>query len=163
MSRRSSAIISATITLIIFTVLPLYVPSLLPPQYLEKVAEFGIDIGQFTTQIAVIGGVVALLTLVKGFVALHSPIYLLAALASSVVTLFFTVTAVSLGRLDELGNLGLTSITVDVEGSLNHIVLDFRIFVQLTAVGVILKMIETVLTFMEARQEKALSQSPSTG
>jgi len=68
MSRRTNAIISAAITLIIFTVLPLYAPSLIPPEYIDMVSEFGIDIIQFANEIAMIGGVIAVLTLVKGFV-----------------------------------------------------------------------------------------------
>ncbi|MGD2141980.1 MAG: hypothetical protein PVH79_00700 [Candidatus Bathyarchaeota archaeon] len=152
MSRRSDAIASALITLIVFTVLPLMTPRFVPSQYLEMVSQVGIEINQFTNQIAMIGGIVAILTLVKGFSVRSSPIYLIAALASSGVTFAFTVMTLSLGKLEELRNLGLTSITVDVQGSLNEIVLDFRIFVQLTALAVALKMVEAVLEFMEARK-----------
>jgi hypothetical protein len=67
--------------------------------------------------------------------------------------------AISLGRFDKIANLGLTSIDVDVQGSVNHIVMDFRIFVQLSAIAVFLKMIETILTFMETRREKDITQT----
>ena len=155
MSRRTSAIISAAITLIIFTVLPLYAPSLIPPEYIDMVSEFGIDIIQFANEIAVIGGVIALLTLVKGFVQPSSVFYLLASIASSGVTLFFTIVTVSLGRFEDLANLGLTTITMEVQGALNTMSLDFRMFVWITAVTVALKIVESFLEYADARKQKA--------
>ena len=160
MSRRTSAIISAAITLIIFTVLPLYAPSLIPPEYVDMVAEFGIDIVQFTSEIAMIGGVITVLTLVKGFVEPSSVLYLLASIAMSGVTLFFTVVTVSLGRLDELANLGLTTITMEVQGTLNTMTLDFRVFIWVTVATVTLKIIEAFLEFSDARKQMKTVDAP---
>ncbi|TEU08661.1 hypothetical protein E3J20_08125 [Candidatus Bathyarchaeota archaeon] len=160
MSRRTSAIISAAITLIIFTVLPLYAPSLIPPEYVDMVAEFGIDIVQFTSEIAMIGGVITVLTLVKGFVEPSSVLYLLASIAMSGVTLFFTVVTVSLGRLDELANLGLTTITMEVQGTLNTMTLDFRVFIWVTVATVTLKIIEAFLEFTDARKQMKTVDAP---
>lgn len=160
MSRRTSAIISAAITLIIFTVLPLYAPSLIPPEYVDMVAEFGIDIVQFTSEIAMIGGVITVLTLVKGFVEPSSVLYLLASIAMSGVTLFFTVVTVSLGRLDELANLGLTTITMEVQGTLNTMTLDFRVFIWITVATVTLKIIEAFLEFTDARKQMKTVDAP---
>ncbi len=160
MSRRTSAIISAAITLIIFTVLPLYAPSLIPPEYVDMVAEFGIDIVQFTSEIAMIGGVITVLTLVKGFVEPSSVFYLLASIAMSGVTLFFTVVTVSLGRLDELANLGLTTITMEVQGTLNTMTLDFRVFIWVTVATVTLKIIEAFLEFSDARKQMKTVDAP---
>lgn len=160
MSRRTSAIISAAITLVIFTVLPLYAPSLIPPEYVDMVAEFGIDIVQFTSEIAMIGGVITVLTLVKGFVEPSSVLYLLASIAMSGVTLFFTVVTVSLGRLDELANLGLTTITMEVQGTLNTMTLDFRVFIWVTVATVALKIIEAFLEFTDARKQMKTVDAP---
>ena len=160
MSRRTSAIISAAITLIIFTVLPLYAPSLIPPEYVDMVAEFGIDIVQFTSEIAMIGGVITVLTLVKGFVEPSSVLYLLSSIAMSGVTLFFTVVTVSLGRLDELANLGLTTITMEVQGTLNTMTLDFRVFIWITVATVTLKIIEAFLEFTDARKQMKTVDAP---
>jgi hypothetical protein len=153
MSKKTSALISAAITLLIFTAIPLMAPQYLPPSYLETLARTGIDVPSFVTQLAIMGVAVAALTLVKGFVPPSSPIYLLAALASSGLTFAFTVVTVSLGRLDELGNLGLTTMSMEVQGSVNAITLDFRFFVQLTALTVLLRMVEAVFAFIEARKE----------
>ena len=155
MSRRTSAIISAAITLIIFTVLPLYAPSLIPPEYIDMVSELGIDIIQFANEIAMIGGVIAVLTLVKGFVQPSSVFYLLASVALSGVTLFFTIVTVSLGRFEDLANLGMTTITLEVPGALNTMTLDFRLFVWITAATVALKIVESFLEYADARKQKA--------
>ncbi len=160
MSRRTSAIISAAITLVIFTVLPLYAPSLIPPEYVDMVAEFGIDIVQFTSEIAMIGGVITVLTLVKGFVEPSSVLYLLASITMSGVTLFFTVVTVSLGRLDELANLGLTTITMEVQGTLNTMTLDFRVFIWITVATVTLKIFEAFLEFTDARKQMKTVDAP---
>ena len=155
MSRRTSAIISAAITLIIFTVLPLYAPSLIPPEYIDMVSEFGIDIIQFANEIAMLGGVIAVLTLVKGFIQPSSVFYLLASVASSGVTLFFTIVTVSLGRFEDLANLGMTTITMEVQGALNTMSLDFRLFVWITTATVALKIVESFLEYADARKQKA--------
>ncbi len=160
MNRRTSAIISAAITLIIFTVLPLYAPSLIPPEYVDMVAEFGIDIVQFTSEIAMIGGVITVLTLVKGFVEPSTVLYLLASIAMSGVTLFFGVVTVSLGRLDELANLGLTTITMEVQGTVNTMTLDFRVFIWVTVATVALKIIEAFLEFTDARKQMKTVDAP---
>lgn len=160
MSKRTSAIISAAISLLMFTVLPLMAPSYLPPSYLETFAKTGIDVSSFSNQLAIMGVAVAALTLVKGFVEPSSPLYLLAALASSGVTFAFTVVTLSFGKLKELGNLGLTTMNVEVQGSVNALVLDFRLFVQLTALTVILRMGEAVFAYMEARKEAKAPETP---
>jgi hypothetical protein len=160
MTNKTGAMISAAITLLIFTVIPLMAPRYLPPSTLETIAQTGIDVPSFVNQLAIMGVVVAGLTLVKGFVVPSSPIYLLAALASSGVTFAFTVVTLSLGRFEEIGNLGLTTMNVEVQGSVNAIVLDFRLFVQLTALTVALKMVEAVFAFIEAKKELTRTETP---
>jgi hypothetical protein len=160
MSKKTGALVSAAITLLIFTVIPLMAPQYLPPSYMETLARTGIDVPSFANQLAIMGVGVAALTLVKGFVAPSSPIYLLAALASSGLTFAFTVVTLSFGRLEELGNLGLTTMAMEVQGSFNAITLDFRFFVQLTALTVALRMVEAVFAFIEARKEAKVSEPP---
>jgi len=162
MSKKSGALISAAITLLIFTVIPLMAPRSLPPSYMETLARTGIDVPSFVNQLAIMGVAVAALTLVKGFVVPSSPIYLLAALASSGLTFAFTVVTLSFGRLEELGNLGLTTMSMEVQGNFNAITLNFRLFVQLTALTVALRMVEAVFAFIEARKEAKASEPPST-
>jgi hypothetical protein len=70
------------------------------------------------------------------------------------------VVTLSFGRLEELGNLGLTTMSMEVQGSFNAITLDFRFFVQLTALTVVLRMVEAVFVFIEARKEAKVSEPP---
>ena len=160
MSYKTGALISATITLLIFTVIPLMSPGYLPPSTLETIAQTGIEVSFFVNQLAIMGVAVAGLTLVKGFVEPSSSIYLLTALVSSGVTFVFTLVTMSLGRLEELGNLGLTTMNVDVQGSVNAIVLDFRLFIQLTALTVALRMGEAVFAYLEARKKVKAPDPP---
>jgi hypothetical protein len=155
LSRKHEAIISAVITLLIFTVLPLYSQNLLPPNILESASQIGFDIEAFTNQISIIGLIVASLTLVKGFFHESSVPYLLASLASSGMTLFFTVMTLSLGQWQDLGTLGITSITMEGQGVLNTTTVDLSFFVTLTAVTVCLKMIHSTAEFLEARSDKS--------
>lgn len=152
MSGRTGAIISAIITLVVFVVLPLYAPSVIPPELESPLSQAGINLKAFLNQIAMIGVVIAALALVKGFVEASSPIYLLASIGSSVVMLAFTAITLSLG---DMGNLGVTTVTMDIEGAVNTAVVDLRFFVQLAALSVGLQIIHSFLEFMEARREAA--------
>ena len=114
----------------------------------------------FSNEIATIGGLIAALTLVKGFVEPSSVLYLLASIISSGVTLFLTVVTVSLGRFEELGNLGLTTMTMEVQGTLNTMTLDFRVFIWITVATVGLKIVESFLEFSDARKDSKNSEAP---
>jgi hypothetical protein len=154
MNRRIQSVVSAAITLLIFTALPLYAPSQLSPDLESIVSQAGIDLTGFVSQIAWIGVVIAALTLVKGFVVKHSPLYLLASVASSTVTLAFTLITLSLG---DWGNLGVTTISMDLQDTTNTIVLDLSVFVKLAAVSVSLEVIHSILEFADARKERSKS------
>jgi len=147
---KTGPVISAAITLLIFTVLPLYAQGQIPPEVTELLAEAGISMTGFLNQIAMIGVVIAALTLAKAFVEASSPVYLLASIGSSVVMLAFTVITLSLG---DLGNLGVTTVTMDIEEAVNTAVVDLRFFLQLAALSVGLQIIHSILEFMEARKE----------
>lgn len=161
MSRRTSAMLSAAITLVVFTALPLYAPSVLPPEYFDMISQMGLDVVIFLNEIAVIGVVMATLALAKGFVPAHSVIYLLASIVSITMTLLFTMITVSLGRLEEIGRFGITTLEMNVEGALNIVTLDFRLFLWITFVVVALKIVQSLLKFTDARKKnkaKALLQ-----
>ncbi len=129
------------------------VPSYLPPHILDYAERIGIDFPLFVNQLAVMGGAVSILTFLKSYFSQSSPINLLASLTSSGLTFAFTIVTLSLGKISELGTLGLTNLDVEVQGSINAISLDFRFLVQLTTLTVILKMVEAVFGFIEARKD----------
>lgn len=150
MKVRYGAVISAVITLLVFTVLPLYAPSRLPREVGDLLSRAGISLTGFVNQIAVIGVVIAALTLAKGLVDATSPVYLLATIGSSAATLVFTLITLGLG---DIGGMGVTTITMDIEGAVNTAVVDLRFFIQLAALTVGLQIIQSILEFSEARKE----------
>lgn len=154
MSRKTSAVISAAFSLFMFTVLPIYAPRIIPPEFIAIMSEVGINIHQFANELALIGGIIAVLTLVRGFTEPSSILYLLASIASSGVTFVFTVITVSLGRIENLGNLGITTMTMEVQGTMNTITLDFRVFIWLTAATVAMKVIEALLEYADTKKQK---------
>jgi hypothetical protein len=152
MSRKASAVLSALITLVIFVGLPLYAPSQIPEEYFEMFSETGVDVNAFIYQIATIGLVASVLTLVKGFVPMTSYIYLLASLSSNAMTLYFNLVTFSVGDLAKLGQL---TVTTDIPGGVNTMLLDMRLFIQLAFLAVGLQVIYTVMEFINARNEEA--------
>lgn len=155
MSRRLLSIFSAAVTLLIFTVLPIYAPSQLPPELEALISQAGFDLTGLINQIAAIGVAMTLLTLVKGFVAKHSTLYLLASIISSATTLAFTLITLGLGNWE---NLGVTTVSMEVQGAMNTVVLDLSIFVKLAAVTVALEFTHSFLEFADAKKQRSETQ-----
>jgi hypothetical protein len=151
MSRKTGAIISAVITLAIFTVLPLYLPDLLPPDMMLMVSNIGFNLEGLLSQIATIGVIMALITLLKGFVERTSMAYLILSAGSSIVTLIIIIQSVGLG---DMQSLGVTTISLEVEGGVNTAVIDMRLFVQLAIALVALQIVQSILEFRDARIEE---------
>ncbi len=143
-----NAVVSAVIYLVVFVVLPLYAPSLIPPELLNVLSESGLNLGAFTQQMALIGIVVSVITLVKGFVLPSSLVYLVAGVGLSLVMLVFTLITLGLGNI---WSFGLTVVKMEVPGVLNTAVLDLRFFVQLATLTSILQIIQAFSTFKDAR------------
>jgi hypothetical protein len=151
MSRKTGAVISAVITLAIFVVLPLYLPDLLPPDMMLMVSNMGFDLEGLLGQIATIGVIMALITLLKGFVERTSVAYLILSAGSSIVTLMIIIQSVGLG---DMQSMGVTTISLEVEGGVNTAVIDMRLFVQLAIVLVALQILQSILEFRDARVEE---------
>jgi len=155
MSRKTGAVISAVITLAIFVVLPLYLPDLLPPDMMLMVSNMGFDLEGLLGQIATIGVIMALITLLKGFVERTSVAYLILSAGSSIVTLMIIIQSVGLG---DMQSMGVTTISLEVEGGVNTAVIDMRLFVQLAIVLVALQILQSILEFRDARVEEGRRQ-----
>ena len=155
MSRKTGAVISAVITLAIFVVLPLYLPDLLPPDMMLMVSNMGFDLEGLLGQIATIGVIMALITLLRGFVERTSVAYLILSAGSSIVTLMIIIQSVGLG---DMQSMGVTTISLEVEGGVNTAVIDMRLFVQLAIVLVALQIVQSILEFRDARVEEGRRQ-----
>jgi hypothetical protein len=155
MSRKTGAVISAVITLVIFVIFPLYLPDLLPPDMMLMVSNMGFDLEGLLGQIATIGVVMALITLLKGFVERTSVAYLILSAGSSIVTLMIIIQSVGLG---DMQSMGVTTISLEVEGGVNTAVIDMRLFVQLAIALVALQIVQSILEFRDARVEEGRRQ-----
>lgn len=151
MKIKLGAILSAAITLIIFTVLPLYSLGFIPQEVNIALADVGINLTAFLNQIAMIGVAMTIITIVKGIMDQASPVYLVMSVASSIATLVLTLVAIGLGNI---GSFGVTTITQEMEEGTNSVVVDLRLFLQITVLTVGLKVVHSVLKFRDAQKER---------
>ena len=146
------AVISAAITLILFVGIPFILPQYLPTDIMQSVVDSGFDMSGFLNQIMLIGAVTAALTLAKGLVDESSVISLLVSIAQSVATIAFTVIFLGAGNV---ASLGVTELTVDMEGLTSVIRMDLRVFIYFTMLTVGLRVIKSYLEWNEARIDAA--------
>ena len=151
-NKKLGTVISALITLIIFVGIPYILPQYIPTRIEEIASEAGIEILPFLNQIMVLGGLTALITLIKGFVDKISIVYLLAAIGQNVSALAFTVVFLGIGNYT---SLGLTEYNIDMDGAVSQITMDIRAFIYITVVVVCLRIIQSYLKWNEAKIEAA--------
>ena len=149
-NEKIGAIIGALITLILFVGVPYLLPTYIPADIAELLAQSGFEMQSFINQIMIIGVITAALTLVKGFVGKASIISLLVSVAQNLASLVFTVVLLGVG---DIGSLGLTSFTVSLENITSYIVMDLRAFIYFTVLVVGLRVVEAYLKWSEARAE----------
>jgi len=147
-NERPRAVAAALITLILFVGVPYVLPSIIPADIAELLAQSGVDIQEVIKQIMILGAFTAALTLVKGFIGKASRVSLLISVALNVASLVFMVALLGVG---DLGSLGLTSFTVTAEGTTSHIVMDLRAFIYFTVIIVGLRVVESYMEWSDAR------------
>lgn len=147
MNQKIKSVISAVAYLVVFVVLPLYATSSIPPELLNLLSESGFNLDTFTQQIAIMGIIVSIITLVKGFVPPFSPLYLVAGIGSSLVMLAFALVTIGLGNM---WSFGITVVKMEIPGGLNTAVIDLRFFFQLAVLTSIFQIIQAFLEFKEA-------------
>lgn len=151
MNRKAKAVLDAILTLVTSTLIPLMLPRMLPPDVMEAASYLPFNLTGLMNEIALIGLVMAALALSKGFVDKASPVHLGISTISKVLWLVFIFIVMGLGRI---GNLGVTKLTMEMEGAVITVVLDFQVFVYLTILTVLLKITYSFLEFRDARLEK---------
>ena len=150
MNRRNRALISAFTSLIVFAIIPLYAPSKLPIELFDSMTDAGFDIQSFTYQIAAIGVLSSILTVIKGFTEESSFTYLFTALIGNGVTLYFTLATLTLG---DITSLGVSTITMNIAGGSNTLVLDMSIFVWFAVLTLGLQVLLNILTFIDSKKK----------
>jgi hypothetical protein len=117
---------------------------------LSQLESAGFSLQSFATQMAMLGFVIASVTLVKGIVERTSITYLILDVVENIVALIFTFFVIGIGNV---GNLGLTDFSI-VQGNLTaNIALDIRVFLWVTIVIVGLRVVSSIVEFKEAKTE----------
>lgn len=162
MNRRTSAILSALFTLAIFVGLPIGVLYLLPADLAAQLSQVGFSVQGLLNQTVIIGVVIAAITIAKGFIDDKTITYLLLNLASNSITLLFTFIVLGLGNV---GSMGLTTVNLNIQNAETTVVMDMRLLLQVAVLTVVLRMIQAVFEWREARAEaaqKANAPQPGT-
>ncbi len=152
MNRKVGAVLNAVLTLAAFTVIPLILPSYLPPDLMDALSQGGFDLTSFLNEVALIGVAMAAIALVKGLVDESSPIHLGVSIVSKVFWLVFTFTVLGLGNL---AGLGVTTFSIEMEEGVNTVVFDLSLFAYLAVATVLLKIVHSILEFRDARSKAA--------
>jgi hypothetical protein len=149
-SRKVGALISATITLILFVGIPYFLPSYITPELGDLLTESGIDLNTVLNQIMFIGVIATALTLLKGFVNTTSLTYLIVAVTQNIFTLVFAIVLLGVGNI---AAMGLTEFTMSMGQVTNTIRMDLRVFIYLTFLTVGLRVLQIYLEWSEARND----------
>lgn len=151
MNRKVRAVLNAALTFVVSTLIPLIVPRILPPEVLEATSYMAFDLIGFLNEIALIGVVITGMALLRGFVDEASPVRLGMSTASKVLWLVVFIMVLGLGRID---TMGVTTLSMEMDGGVNTLTLDFQLFIYFAFVIVLLKIGHSFLDFREARLKK---------
>jgi hypothetical protein len=146
MAKRLEAIFSAVITLILFVGIPYILPNYIPEDLAVQIEQSGFDLDSFSNQIMIIG------TILSGFVDPTSILALLVNLAQACSSLIFIIVLLGVGNV---AGLGYTEFEFAMQGIQSKISMDLRVFVYISIVTSVLKMIQVYLKWNETRIEGA--------
>ena len=149
---------NAIVTLLIFTVIPLVLPRYMPKELLTIISQSSIDIIALLNEIAILGVVLAVITIVLGFFDEASPVNLIVTVLSNVAWLTLMIVFLGFGSIERLG---LVEISSNVAQATNKLIVDIRFFVYLAVVGTALKVVQSILIFRESRITKKLRAKQS--
>lgn len=152
MAKRLEAIFSALITLILFVGIPYILPNYFPEDLAVQLEQSGFNLDSFSNQMMIIGAITAGLTILSGFVDPTSVIALLVNLAQACSSLIFIILLLGVGNIT---GLGYTEFQIDMQGVQSKISMDLRVFVYISIVTIVLKMMQVYLKWNETRIEEA--------
>ncbi|MCJ7635478.1 hypothetical protein MUP77_24200 [Candidatus Bathyarchaeota archaeon] len=146
--------IAKTIGILIFlTVLPIIGRRWIPEEAFRfLMLQSGFDLIDILNRIAIIGVIVSMLILVTGHVEIDSREHLIISIAWKAFWLFIVIFLLDVGYPE---TLGLAKLGVKSGGAENIVVFDFRLFIVLATVVVILMIIRSILQFKEKNTKSA--------
>lgn len=139
------------ITFIIFTASPLIILQMIPLEILDVLALQGFNLYDLLTKFALLGLIMSIFTLLKGFTEETSISHLLISLSSNIFWLVITFFGIGFGSI---GSLGITEISSEIGGISNTITIDLRLFVYLTILTTFLKMVHSILNYNRGMLKK---------
>lgn len=157
MNRKALAVLHAAALLMTMTFLPLYSPKLLPTEMKVALVQGGFDLNTMLTEIAVIGAVLSCMALMGGFAAPTSIPHLSASIVSMIAWFAFTVVTFSLGNIESFGRI---TIAGGGGGSTFSVLFDLRLFVYLSFVTMVLRIVYSVLKFRDVRAGMMKAPTP---
>lgn len=141
------SIAKAIVALVLLTILPLYLPSLLPSEFFKVIAiQGGIDIGDFLNRTAILGFSLAFLIVLRGSVEKWSQGGLTLSITWKIFLLMIVIFILSIGKVE---NMGLAVLSSGSSSASNTVVLDLRLIVVLAAIIVTLLIVRSILEFKE--------------
>jgi len=144
--------ILAVILSLFLIVVPLTIPRFLPSELLNAFSRMGgIDLQGLLKNIALVGVVTVILIVLNSTFEKSTTIGLFLSITSNVLWLFITVFSLSLGNLS---TPGLATLSSQSESALNMVTFDLRLFVILSTLTVILRIVHGIFEFQEARSVK---------
>ena len=151
MNSKIKALISALATFLSFAVIPYVIIMLIPREIVAYLSKTNMDFIVFQNEIILIGAILSVLSFFKNFFDEASIGYLAASTSSNAAWLIYIFIFLGLGNLQRLGILDLS---IEFENGVNMATIDFRFFIYLSIISIVLKIIHTVLKFREAVIEK---------
>lgn len=147
MKIRKESLPLATLIVILFTALPLASNVLIPPESFSILSrKAGINPTDLLTGISAIGLAMSVLVLLNGSFQKASVACLALSITWKIFWLMALLFALGLGRIE---NLGLAVLSFEVDGALNTVLFDLRLFAVLAVIIVAMKMVCSVLEFQE--------------
>lgn len=138
--RTQNSIIKASFTLLIFVGLPFVLQRYIPTHFVLLFSKMGLDLHRVINQIMLIGVLVAVISLTKGFISETSLFFLIISISRKMLTILIMIILLGAGNLT---SLGLTTLNLEIENSKHFITLNYQLFLYITFLLVILKVLQS--------------------
>ncbi len=145
------SIIVATLILILFTVLPLASPMLIPQEFFNAFSiQAGIDFASLLNKVAMIGLAMGILVLLRGIVEKNSQAGLTLSIINKVFWFIIVLFIIGMGNIERFGLVVLGGSSGD-NGATNIVTLDLRLIVYLVAIIITIMIVQSIFEYQESK------------
>ena len=151
MSRKTKAIISAGIYVLLLAVLPSVGLAMAPADLIQYASIiFGKELRSIVITFSILGIILGCLSVVRGVVKEESYVYLISGILMPVIWYYLTLYGLGFGRP---GNFGRTFILMSRDGSTMSVLIDIRIILVILGFAFALEIASTLVEFLAAREK----------